>query len=327
VSHALMLADDCCAVAAILQAPGQWRVPDVPPGDSLLAAGSHSVAALNGQRHASLRYVMREGVQKAHRHAMPIVERVLVEASLPASGRIDLVREFIAPAVFRVKAWLIGDAALSSTVASWSATMFGGSWDPTGASADSPARVIARVGERAGPAIAYWRRCVADGRMTGEELEGAVLLFAVAGNDAVIATAARCVAELAEDADLQRRLRERPGSVAGFVARTVTREPPVRYTFRIRPGGGLTVVSLVAGRKGQTCPIHGERLALPFGRGAHACLGAELGLELAAKTIETVLARTEWIVPAGNPTAHPNGTFNGFVEVPTILGPREGVAT
>jgi len=316
----IMLADDCCAVALILDSSESWRVPSVPPDSDLLTVGSQSVAVMDGERHIGLRNLMREGVHEANRHVAQVTERVLADISLPRSGRTDLVREFVGPVVFRVKACLLGDLSLWSEIASWSAEMFGGSWHSSPAPAVDPRAVIARFGDRPGPVTACWQRCVAEGRMTRDEQEGALLLFAVAGNDAVVVTTARCIAKLSVDGDLQRRLRERPELVADFVTSTVTSDPPVRYTFRVRPGGGLTVVSLFARKAARSCPVHGEQLALPFGRGAHTCMGAELGLGLAAKLLDALLARTEWLSPGGEPIPHPNEMFNGFVELPTVIG-------
>jgi cytochrome P450 len=321
----VLLAQDCCAVGAILDDARHWRVPEMPPSNPLLTVGSRSVTALDGPRHTALREVMREGVKRAARPAKEIIAGVIDEVGLPTSGQVDLVQQFVAPIVFGVKARLLGVAESSGTVAAWTARMFGGNPGPPGP-VESPADLAARAGHADSEVINYWSQCAANDRLTEEELEAVVLLFAVAGNDAMIALAGQCLVELAEAPGRQCWLRERTDLVGGFVGEMAKRQPPVRYTFRIRPGGGLTVVLLLAEAKGGSCSVHGQVLSLPFGRGVHACLGADLGLEVVTQAITSLLRRAPWIRATGAPLPHPNGIFRGFVKVPATFtaGSAEG---
>lgn len=133
-----------------------------------------------------------------------------------------------------------------------------------------------------------------------------------AGQDTSARLIASAVRILAEDAELQARLRAEPQKIPDFLEETLRLETPVKVNFRLAqrrttigevdvPAGAIVMNSLAAANRD---PAHfvdpdtldidrpGLRDQVAFSRGAHACPGAPLARLEARVAIERLLART-----------------------------------
>jgi cytochrome P450 len=132
-----------------------------------------------------------------------------------------------------------------------------------------------------------------------------------AGQDTTSRLIAMGVKILAEEPELQQRLRKAPERIVDFIEEVLRYDPPVKVNYRLArrkttlggvevPPGTIFTVCLTAANND---PAHFEnpeqfdidrpRLQdhMAFGRGTHACLGAPLGRLEARVAIERLLAR------------------------------------
>ncbi|MGH9090623.1 MAG: cytochrome P450 [Acidimicrobiales bacterium] len=136
-------------------------------------------------------------------------------------------------------------------------------------------------------------------------------LFA-AGQETTVRLLAASLQRIAEDRDLQQRLREDPSRVPNFVEEMLRFESPVKGDFRLARVGttvggvpvpaGTTVMVLngAANRDGRKFERPGEfdperaeaRQHIAFGHGVHICPGAPLARTEARISIERLLDRT-----------------------------------
>jgi cytochrome P450 len=139
-------------------------------------------------------------------------------------------------------------------------------------------------------------------------------LFA-AGQETTVQLMGICLQGIAEDADIQQRLRENPALIPKFIEETLRVEAPIKGSFRLvkRPTelGGLdlapgTVVMLLHGASGRDGRVFenptefdaerpNARQHLAFGRGIHTCPGAPLARAEAVFSIQRFLERTSSI--------------------------------
>lgn len=139
-------------------------------------------------------------------------------------------------------------------------------------------------------------------------------LFA-AGQETTVQLMGITLQRLAEDAELQERLRQDYSLIPKFIEETLRVEAPIKGSFRItkRPTelGGLelapgTVVMLLHGAAGRDGRVFADpttfdvdrpnaRQHLAFGRGIHTCPGAPLARAEAVFTIQRMLERTSSI--------------------------------
>ncbi|MEU4654879.1 cytochrome P450 [Streptomyces sp. NPDC023723] len=136
-------------------------------------------------------------------------------------------------------------------------------------------------------------------------------LFA-AGNETTVQLLGISLARIAEDPELQERLRREPALVPKFIEETLRVEAPIRGSFRLTKVatsiGGLdlapgTVVMLLHGAAGRDARVFdnpaefdvtrpNSRQHLAFGRGIHTCPGAPLARAEAVFSITRLLERT-----------------------------------
>ncbi|MBJ7331076.1 MAG: cytochrome P450 [Solirubrobacteraceae bacterium] len=151
------------------------------------------------------------------------------------------------------------------------------------------------------------------------EVRSLVRLLVVAG----IVTSARLSAGVllatAGDPELQARLRAEPGQAPLAVEEALRRDPPLRFVLRKVAGEGVTVdgTALPAGALVACRLDHANRDAgahpdperfdvdrdashVAFGAGAHRCPGAGLARRQAKVLLQTVLAATTELAPAGD---------------------------
>lgn len=135
-----------------------------------------------------------------------------------------------------------------------------------------------------------------------------------AGQDTTSRLIAMGVKILAEDQELQRRLRREPDLIANFIEEVLRFDAPVKVVYRLAqqsttiagidvPAGTILTVCLTAASND---PAHFEnpqefnidrpgmrmREHMAFSKGKHACLGAPLGRLESRVAIERLLART-----------------------------------
>lgn len=133
-----------------------------------------------------------------------------------------------------------------------------------------------------------------------------------AGQETTVQLLGISVARIAEDQELQARLRAEPALVPRFIEETLRIEPPIKGSFRLTKKattlGGLdlppgTNVMLLHGAAGRDPRIFEEpavfdvdrpnaRQHLAFGRGIHTCPGAPLARAEVVFTLQRLLART-----------------------------------
>jgi cytochrome P450 len=133
-----------------------------------------------------------------------------------------------------------------------------------------------------------------------------------AGQDTTSRLIAMGVLILAENPELQRRLRDEPGRIADFIEEALRYDAPVKVAYRLAlqdtaigdiavPAGTIVTVCLNGASNDPEKFNHPERFDIDrpglrdhmgFSRGAHGCLGALLGRMEARTAIERLLART-----------------------------------
>ncbi len=145
-----------------------------------------------------------------------------------------------------------------------------------------------------------------------EVLSGLTRFLFGAGQDTTSRLIAMAVLILAEDQELQARLRADPAKVKEFVEECLRFDAPVKVSYRLAledtrigevdvPAGTIVCVSLMAASNDpakfenpdQFTPDRPHvRDHMGFSRGAHGCLGAPLGRLESRVAIETLLKRT-----------------------------------
>jgi len=133
-----------------------------------------------------------------------------------------------------------------------------------------------------------------------------------AGQDTTSRLIAMGIKILAEDKELQQRLRQEPGSTPQFIEEVLRFDAPVKVVYRLArrhtsiagidvPAGTIVTVCLTAASND---PAHFEnpqefnidrpnaREHLGFSKGKHTCIGAPLGRLESRVAIERLLART-----------------------------------
>jgi cytochrome P450 len=154
--------------------------------------------------------------------------------------------------------------------------------------------------------------------LTDEEIVQVLRLVFTAGHNSTTSSLGICLLHIARSGEIQRRLRDEPGLIAGAVSEFLRHETPVMAMPRtltqdlaldgsqLRRGDQVYLVWASANRDPDVFPDPDQCLIdrrpnphLVFGRGIHACIGrglAELELRVA---IEELLARTSWISLTG----------------------------
>jgi cytochrome P450 len=138
----------------------------------------------------------------------------------------------------------------------------------------------------------------------------ATLLFG-AGQDTTATLLGACLRRLAEQPELQDRLRAEPGSLPGFIEEVLRHSGPVKSTFRlakrevtiggvtVKPGTTIMISTAAVNRDPRKFEEPAEfRLGrsaakdhLAFGRGPHTCPGAALARTETQISIERILDR------------------------------------
>ncbi|MDO3402760.1 cytochrome P450 [Mycolicibacterium neoaurum] len=177
--------------------------------------------------------------------------------------------------------------------------------------------------------------------LTLDEMLQMLVQFLVAGNETTTNLLSSAVWKLAEEPDLQRRLRANPAELPQFIEEVLRLEPPVQGIWRVAienvEVGGVTIpadglIYLVTGsanRDPSAFPqgddidlAAGGSRHLTFGRGEHVCLGMNLAKLEAKIALGVLLQRTEDIAlaePDGDVAFHRSFVLHGIGTLPVVI--------
>ena len=184
-------------------------------------------------------------------------------------------------------------------------------------------------------------RALADGQIDELEAIGILAILLSAGGESTTSLLGAGARMLAEQPDLQDRLRSDPSLIPTFVEEVCRIEPPFRGHYRrvvadttlegvALPAGSRLVLAWPAANRdddlggdlidlGRANP----RQHLGFGWGLHLCIGAPLARMEARVTFEQLLARTRSIAiePDAELRHHPSLMVRRLTRLPLVLEP------
>lgn len=181
--------------------------------------------------------------------------------------------------------------------------------------------------------------------LTLDELLQMLVQFLVAGNETTTNLLTSAAWILADDPELQQRLRENPDDIPNFVDEVLRLEPPVQGIWRVATEeveiGGVTIpadslIYLVTGSANRDPETYDRPDAIDvedararhitFGRGEHQCLGVNLAKLEAKVAVETLLDRCTDIRPADpaqEPEFHRSFVLHGIGSLPLTVTVRD----
>jgi cytochrome P450 len=165
---------------------------------------------------------------------------------------------------------------------------------------------------------------VADGALTHEQAAFTLMVLVGAGAETTTSLVGIAIDLLANDPDLQQRLRSNPSEVGSFVEEVLRYEAPFRYHPRTvarettlggveMPDGALVLLLWASANRDEKVFDEPDRLHIGrrnvhlhfgFGRGIHRCVGAPLARLEARVILSRLLARTSEIAP--DPSRQPS---------------------
>jgi len=184
---------------------------------------------------------------------------------------------------------------------------------------------------------------VDDGSMRESEAASVVLQLIIAASDSSASLMGSAVAMLAQDLDLQDRLRAEPALVPAFVEEALRLETPFQGHFRqtktqvelhgqTLPAGTRVMLLWASGNRDERQYEDPERVDLErkglrthygFGHGIHLCLGAPIARMEGRIALESLLARTERFTLGSGPLRHRKSVFVRTLEhLPLRVTPR-----
>ena len=165
------------------------------------------------------------------------------------------------------------------------------------------------------------------GELSATEAASIVLQVVIAGSDSSASLMGSAVRLLAEQPELQARLRADPSLIPAFIEETIRLEAPFQGHFRQTtracelagvelPAGARLFLTWASGNRDEQRFEQPERVDLSrkqprshlsFGHGIHLCIGAALGRLEARVAVTSLLARTRTITLAeSRPTHRPS---------------------
>jgi len=183
--------------------------------------------------------------------------------------------------------------------------------------------------------------------LTDKEVLSIVEQILVAGNETTTNGIANGLQRLAEDQELQARLRANPDMLGKFVEEILRIESPVQGLFRyvlddtelggVRiPKGATVMIRYAAGNRDEAKFDHAEEFDLDrknngahiaFGSGIHHCVGSQLARAEMLVSFRAVLdrfSRFELAVPSSEIHYHPSFALRGPTKLPLRLTPKAG---
>ena len=183
--------------------------------------------------------------------------------------------------------------------------------------------------------------------LTDREVLSIVEQILVAGNETTTNGIANGLQQLAEDQELQARLRANPELLPRFVEEILRVESPVQGLFRyvledtelggVRiPKGATVMIRYAAGNRDEAkfdhpevfdldCKNNGAHIA--FGSGIHHCVGSQLARAEMLVSFRAFLdrfSRFDLAVPSSEIHYHPSFALRGPTKLPLRLTPKAG---
>lgn len=156
--------------------------------------------------------------------------------------------------------------------------------------------------------------------LTETELMGFMFLLLIGGLETTVHLLSACVLKLQEDPALMARLRAEPELVPCFIDEMLRHSGPVQGIFRLTtddvelggvrvPRGERLLLLMASANRDEAQFPEPDRFdlerpgppQLPFGHGAHFCLGAQLTRMEARLALEALLARFARLTPGAEP--------------------------
>lgn len=310
----------------------------------------------HGRHRGTLSRILSTGAMKAREGEF----RILIDGALDgalAAGRVEWMSEIAEPLPMLMVTRLLGVADEHAPVLKAqgyaSVELIGG----FASNADVPGLQASLV--ELGPAIeAFSAACastepdpstvvglcaaaVTAGDLDDLEVFGILSTLLAAGSESTTSLLGAGVRILAEDPDLQERLRSDPSLIPAFVEETCRIEPPFRGHYRrVVADTTLGGVALSAGSRlvlawpaaNRSAELGGDdidierpnpRQHVGFGWGLHLCVGAPLARMEARVTFERLLARTRSfaVEPGAEPRHHRSLLVRRLETLPLNLVP------
>lgn len=184
---------------------------------------------------------------------------------------------------------------------------------------------------------------VREGTMTRHEAAATVLQIIIAGSDSSASLMGSMVRLLAQNPDVQERLRASPELIPNFVEETLRLESPFQGHFRktklpvtlhgetLEENARVMLLWASGNRDPRKWPNPdtidldrtGPRQHLGFGHGIHLCLGAPIGRMEGRIAMEQLLERTDWVELGHGDFPHRQSVFVRTLErLPVKLHPK-----
>ncbi|HWC36561.1 MAG TPA: cytochrome P450 [Mycobacteriales bacterium] len=313
---------------------GDWQAPGLRPPMTDMPAdvGGSAVATTDPPEHARQRKVVARRLSTANIQAMEPEFKALVEGALGdvgPDGRFEWMSQLAEPLPMVMVARVLGlpdDIAPALKRQGYAMVERISGFVPEdqiqpledeGVNGLTPvieAYLQAKDGATAydNGLIGIVKQAVDDGELTDLEAFGILSVIIAAGGESTTGLTGTAACILAEDPDLQQRLREDPSLVATFIEESLRFDPPFRGHYRVTtrdcelggtglPAGSHLLLAWPAANRDEAMYDAPDEVRLDrprarnhvgFGWGIHLCVGAPLARMEARIAIEALLART-----------------------------------
>jgi len=345
---------------------GDWPAPGLRPAMSGLSSevAGGAIATTDPPDHARQRKLVTRRLSTSNIQAMEPEFRVLVEhalADLPPEGSFDWMSRVAEPLPMVMVARLLGLAddvapqlkkqgyAMVERISGFVPEDRISPLEDEGVNGLTPVIEAYMHAKEGGSAydnglIGIVKHAVDDGELNDLEAFGILSVIIAAGGESttsLIGTAARI---LAEQPELQDKLREDPTSVPTFIEEALRYDPPFRGHYRVVtrdtdlagkqiPAGSHLLLAWPAANRDATVYDDPDQIRLDrpkprhhvgFGWGIHLCVGAPLARVEAKVAIETLLARTRHFTVEHEQLPlryHPSLVVRRLTALPLVLEP------